>query len=44
MFDEFGHERLMYIYIKDSLIIHPISDDFSKHFVSLESASLYTAR
>lgn len=41
MFDEFGHERLMYIYIKDTVIFHPISDDFGKNLVALEEATLY---
>lgn len=42
MFDEFGHERLMYIYIKDTLIFHPVSDDFGKNLVALEEATLFS--
>lgn len=44
MFDEYGHERLMYIYIKDTLIFHPVSDDYGKHLVALEGTSLYTVK
>ncbi len=42
MFDESGHERLMYIYIKDTLIFHPVSDDFGKNLVVLEEATLFS--
>lgn len=42
MFDESGHERLMYIYIKDTLIFHPVSDDFGKNLVPLEETTLYS--
>lgn len=42
MFDESGHECLMYIYIKDTLIFHPVSDDFGKNLVVLEEATLFS--
>lgn len=41
-FDEEGHERLMYIFIKDTLIFHPVSDHFGKNLVALENASIYS--
>ncbi|MDO4280239.1 MAG: Crp/Fnr family transcriptional regulator [Peptococcaceae bacterium] len=40
--DEEGHERLMYIYIKDTIIFHSVSEQFSKNLVALEAASVYS--
>lgn len=42
MFDEEGHEQLLYIFIKDTLIFHSISDQFCKKIVALEKATIYS--
>lgn len=44
MFDEEGHERLLYIFIKDTLIFHSISDQFCKSLVALEKATIYSIK
>lgn len=44
IFDENGHEQLMYIFIKDTIIFHSISDQFCKNLVALEAASIYSVK
>ena len=41
LYDENGHEQLMYIFIKDTLIFHSISEQFCKNLIALEAASIY---
>lgn len=41
-YDENGHEQLMYIFIKDTLIFQSISEHFCKNLVVLENATLYS--
>lgn len=41
IYDENGHEQLMYIFIKDTLIFHSISEQFCKNLIALEAASIY---
>lgn len=42
MFDDEGHERLLYIFIKDTLIFHSVSEQYCKNLVTLEKATLYS--
>lgn len=44
LYDEDGHEQLMYIFIKDTLIFHTISDQFCKTLVALEACTIYSVR
>ena len=44
IYDEDGHEQLMYIFIKDTLIFHSISEQFCKNLVVLEAATIYTIK
>ena len=40
MFDDEGHERLLYIFIKDTLIFHSVSEQYCKNLVTLEKANI----
>lgn len=42
MFDDEGHERLLYIFIKDTLIFHSVSEQYCKNLITLEKATLYS--
>ncbi len=42
MFDDEGHERLLYIFIKDTLTFHSVSEQYCKNLVTLEKATLYS--
>lgn len=42
IYDEDGHEQLMYIFIKDTIIFHSISEQFCKNLVVLETATIYS--
>lgn len=42
MFDDEGHERLLYIFIKDTLIFHSVSEQYCKNLVTLEKATPYS--
>lgn len=44
LYDEDGHEQLMYIFIKDTLIFHTISDQFCKTLVALEPCTIYSVK
>ena len=42
MFDDEGHERLLYIFIKDTLTFHSVSEQYCKNLIALEKATLYS--
>lgn len=42
IFDDEGHERLLYIFIKDTLIFHSVSEQYCKNLITLEKATLYS--
>lgn len=44
LYDEDGHEQLMYIFIKDTLIFHTISEQFCKSLVALEPCTIYSVK
>lgn len=44
LYDEDGHEQLMYIFIKDTLIFHTISEQFCKNLVALEACTIYSVK
>lgn len=44
LYDEDGHEQLMYIFIKDTLIFHTIGEQFGKTLVALEPCTIYSVK
>lgn len=40
-YDTYGHEQILYLFIKDSLIFQPDTNQFYKRLVTYESSSIY---
>lgn len=41
LYDQKGHEQLMYLFLKDSIIFHSINEQFYKKLVAVEDATVY---
>lgn len=41
LYDQNGHERLMYLFLKDTIIFHSVSEQFCKKLIALEDATIY---